>query len=67
MASTTGAQRPSILVTVITLVVVIMVGLLVLQWVTGLIVALVRLAVVLAGIYLIARVGWYLLRKGNTA
>ena len=67
MASTTGAQRPSILVTVITLVVVIVVGLLVLQWVTGLIVALIRLAVVLAGIYLIARVGWYLLRKGNTA
>ena len=67
MASTTGAQRPSILVTVIALVVAIIVGLLVLQWVTGLILALIRMAVVLVAIYLIARVGWYLLRKGNTA
>lgn len=53
--------------TVITLVVVVLVGMLVFKWIAGLIAALIQLALVLVALYLIARVGLYLLRKGGTA
>ena len=65
MASVTGVQRPSILVTVLALVAVVVIGLLTINFITGLIMALFRLALVLVALYLIARIGWYLLRKGR--
>lgn len=52
--------------TLVTLAVVVLVGLLALRWITGLILGLIQLVLVLAALYLIARVGWYLLRKGGT-
>ena len=67
MASVTGPQRPSIVLTVITLVVMVVVALLVFQWVAGIIAALIQLVIVLAAIYLLGRIGLYLLRKGGTA
>ncbi len=65
MASVTPERRPSIALTVVTVAVVGLVGLLALQWVTGLIFGLIRLVLVLGALYLIARVGWYLVRKGG--
>ena len=67
MATTTDARRPSVALTLVTLVVVVLAGLLALRWITGLIFGLIQLLLVLGALYLIARVGWYLLRKGNTA
>ncbi len=65
MASVTPERRPSIALTVVTVGVVGLVGLLALQWVTGLIFGLIRLMLVLGALYVIARVGWYLVRKGG--
>ena len=47
------------------LLVVIVVGFLAWQLVTGLIFSLIRLVIILAAFYFIARIGLYLLRKGN--
>ncbi|MEM9566435.1 MAG: hypothetical protein AAGA93_27700 [Actinomycetota bacterium] len=66
MATTTSERRPSVVMTLVTLAVVVLVGLLALRWITGLILGLIQLVLVLAALYLIARVGWYLLRKGGT-
>jgi hypothetical protein len=65
MASVTGVQRPSILVTILALASIVLLGLLVINFITGLVLALIRLALVLLALYLIARIGWYLLRKGQ--
>ena len=42
-----------------------MVGFLATQWIVGIVLALVRLALILLALYLVFRVGWYLLRKGQ--
>lgn len=68
MATTTDSteeRRPSAAMTLVTLAVVVLVALLVLRWITGLIFGLIQLGLVLVALYLIARVGWYLLRKGG--
>ncbi len=65
MASVTPEQRPSIVLTVVTLGVIILAGLLALKWVTSLVFTLIQMAVVLVALYLVARVGWYLVRKGG--
>ncbi len=65
MASVAQDKRPSIVLTLLTLAIAFVVGIVVLQWVTGLIFGLIRLAVILVGFYLIARLGIYLLRKGR--
>lgn len=65
MASVAQDKRPSIVLTVLMLAVTFVVGIVLLQWVTGLIFGLIRLAVILVGFYLIARLGLYLLRKGR--
>ena len=67
MASVTPEPRPSIAMTVVTLGVVVLIGLLALRWVTSLVFGLIQMMLVLVALYLIARVGWYLLRKGGTA
>ncbi len=51
--------------TLILLLVVIVVGLIATQWLTSLVLGLVRLVLLLIGFWLIARVGFYLLRKGG--
>ena len=61
----TPERRPSIALTVVTLGVFALAGLWALRWVTSLVVGLIQMALVLVAIYLIARVGWYLLRKGG--
>ena len=58
-------KRPSIVGTVAMLFVVIIVGFLAWQLVTGLIFSLIRLVIILAAFYIIARLGLYLLRKGR--
>ena len=67
MASVTPERRPSIALTVVTLGVVGLAALLAIQWVTELVFALIQTLLVLGALYLIARVGWYLLRKGDTS
>ncbi len=67
MASVTPEQRPSIVMTVVTLGVVALVGLLALRWITGLFFALIQMVLVLVALYAIARVGWYLVRKGGAS
>ncbi len=51
--------------TLILLLAVIVVGLIATQWLTSLVLGLVRLVLLLIGFWLIARVGFYLLRKGG--
>ncbi|MEM7321768.1 MAG: hypothetical protein AAF531_01675 [Actinomycetota bacterium] len=65
MASVTEAQRPPIGLTILLLVAVIVVGFLATQWIVGIVLALFRLALILVGLYLVLRVGWYLVRKGR--
>ena len=65
MASVAQDKRPSIVLTLLTLAVVLVVGIVALQWVTGLIFGFIRLVVILVGFYLVARLGLYLLRKGR--
>jgi len=67
MASVTPEERPSIVMTVVTLGVVLLVGLLAFRWITGLFFALIQMVLVLVALYAIARVGWYLLRKGGAS
>ncbi|MEL6984753.1 MAG: hypothetical protein AAFO29_20160 [Actinomycetota bacterium] len=67
MASVTPQQRPSIVLTVVAFGVLALVGLLAVRWVAGLVFALIQMALVLVALYLIARVGLYLLRKGGTS
>ena len=47
------------------LLVVLVVGFLAWQLVTGLLFSLIRLVMIIAAFYIIARIGWYLLRKGS--
>ncbi len=63
----TPEERPSIVMTVVTLGVVLLVGLLAFRWITGLFFALIQMVLVLVALYAIARVGWYLLRKGGAS
>ena len=65
MASVTETQRPPIGLTILLLVAVVVVGFLATQWIVGIVLALVRLALILLALYLVFRVGWYLLRKGQ--
>lgn len=65
MASVTEAQRPPIGLTILLLVAVVVVGFLATQWIVGIVLALVRLALIMVALYLVFRVGWYLLRKGR--
>jgi hypothetical protein len=65
MASVTEAQRPPIGLTILLLVAVVVVGFLATQWIVGIVLALVRLALIMLALYLVFRVGWYLLRKGQ--
>lgn len=67
MASVTPEERPSIVMTVVTLGVVLLVGLLAFRWITGLFFALIQMVLVLVALYAVARVGWYLLRKGGAS
>lgn len=53
------------MLTVVVFGVLALVGLLAFRWLTGLVFALIQMALVLVALYLIARVGWYLLRKGG--
>lgn len=63
----TPERRPSIVLTVVTLGVVGLAGLLALRWVAGLVFGLLQMALVLGAIYVIARLGWYLVRKGGSS
>lgn len=65
MASVTEASKPSVGLTLVMLVVVLVVGIIATQWVVGIVLGLIRLAIILIGFYLIAKVGLYLLRKGR--
>ena len=65
MASATEVSRPSIGLTLIVLAVVLVVGFIATQWVVGIVLGLIRLAMILIAFYLIAKVAWYLLRKGS--
>lgn len=65
MASVTRAPKPPLGLTLLMLAVVLIVGILAAQWVVGIVLGLIRLALILIGFYLIARVGLYLLRKGG--
>jgi hypothetical protein len=65
MASVAQDKRPSIPLTLLTLAVVIIVGIVAFQWLTGLVLAFIRLIMILVAFYLIARLGIYLLRKGS--
>lgn len=65
MASVTEAQRPPIGLTIVLLVAVVVVGFLATQWIVGIVLALFRLALIMLALYLVFRVGWYLLRKGR--
>ncbi len=65
MASVTETPRPPIGLTVLLLVAVLVIGFLATQWVVGLVLGLIRLAIILVGFYLVAKVGMYLLRQGR--
>lgn len=65
MASVAQDKRPSIVLTVLMLAVVVIVGFLAFQWLTGLLLGLIRLVMILIGFYLLARIGLYLIRKGR--
>lgn len=67
MASVTPVRRPSIVLTVVTLGVLGLVGLLAIRWITGLVFAIIQLGLILVALYLIARVGLYLVRKGGSS
>lgn len=58
-------KRPSIVLTLLGLLVVVVVGFIAFQWVTGLILGLIRLVMILVAFYLMFRIGMYLLRKGR--
>lgn len=65
MASVTEDRRPPIGLTIVLLVAVVVVGFLAAQWIVGIVLGLIRLALILFALYLIFRLGWYLLRKGQ--
>lgn len=65
MASVTEAPRPPIGLTILLLVAVVVVGFIAAQWVIGIVLALIRLALILVAFYLMFRVGRYLLRQGR--
>ena len=65
MASTTKIERPPIGLAVLMLVAVLVIGFLATQWLVGLVLGLIRLALILIGFFLVAKVGLYLLRQGR--
>lgn len=65
MASVTEDRRPPIGLTIVLLVAVVVVGFLATQWIVGIVLGLIRLALILFALYLVFRLGWYLLRKGR--
>ncbi len=66
MASVAQDQnRPSILLTLLGFLVLIVVGFIAFQWVTGIILFIIRLIMILAAFYVMFRIAMYLLRKGR--
>ena len=65
MAQVTGVSRPSIGVTILALVGLLVVGFLLANVVVGFVLGVIRLLLVLVALYLMARVGLFLLRKGG--
>lgn len=65
-ATHTVPPRPPVVLTLVVLVATVVVGLVALKWITSLVMLVVQLALIGVGFYLIARIGWYLLRKGST-
>ncbi|MEM7276172.1 MAG: hypothetical protein AAF547_24070 [Actinomycetota bacterium] len=66
MASVTDASRPPIGLTVVALIALVLVAILIGQWLVGLVLGLIRLVLILFALYLMARVGLWLLRKGGS-
>lgn len=65
MASVTGERRPSILLTLLGMFVLVVVAIVALNWVLNVVSAIIQLVLVLIALYLLARIGMFLLRKGR--
>ncbi len=65
MATITGHKRRPLWLTVFLLLAVIVVSLIAFQWVTSLVLGLVRLVLIVIALAAMARIGLFLLRKGE--
>jgi hypothetical protein len=59
-----GIERPPIVVTLLVLAATVVLGLLLVQFVAGLIATVIRFALILVAFYVVGRLGLYLLRRG---